>query len=165
MKSIQNNFNILFSLNSAFSPMPMEYRINTGTRKAIGMTGSIFIGLLIVGGVIVKMHLLGIIFFSGIFLLCVWEVLSSGVIVLSNKNITFITPFATYEMPWEEVKTIKVDSYATSIVFQGAKKRLAIPCPFNWSGIHKDAIDYLDQQAQLLNIHLDHNSSAIFNFS
>jgi hypothetical protein len=143
----------------------MEHHIKIGFQKAIGWMGCAFWGFMVAACVIAKIHWLAYVIFGGFFLLSLWLLLSSGEIVISSSHIKYITVASTHVMQWDEVTSVEVDPYSTSIIFHGSGKRLVIPGPSNWSRTNDSLISFLEQEALLRNIQIDQDNLAAFKSS
>lgn len=90
-------------------------------------------------------------------------VLASGPIFFSQERILFTPPFRRYEIDWDEVLRIEMNSSGGHVVFYGDGKQLACPGPESWSGKDKDkAYGFLEAQIDLRGIEVTLTSKAIW---
>lgn len=78
-------------------------------------------------------------FFLGFVALGCYIILSSGSMQMDPDSIKYYLPWRSYQIKWNEVRYIEIDSQGSSMVFVGENKRLAVNGPIAWSG--KDKID------------------------
>jgi len=59
--------------------------------------------------------------------------LNSGSMQVYSDSIRYYLPLRRYQIKWNEVRSIEIDSQGSSMVFVGENKRLAVNGPMFWT--------------------------------
>ena len=93
-------------------------------------------------------------------------VLNSGSMQIDSNSIKYFLPFRSFQIKWNEVKYIEIDSQGGSMVFVGENKRLATNGPKIWTGKDKnDAGKLMSAQIDRHGIELRQTEMAMFRLS
>jgi hypothetical protein len=104
--------------------------------------------------------------FLGFVALSSFLVLNSGSMQVDSDSIKYYLPFRRFQIKWNEVKYIEIDSQAGNMVFVGENKRLATNGPKLWTGKDKnDAGKLMSAQIDRYGIELRQTEMAMFRLS
>jgi hypothetical protein len=96
----------------------------------------------------------------------VYLLLSCGTLEMDSKSILYRTPWARYQIRWEEVIRIELDKKGSSIVFWGENKRLVALGPYHWQGADRtDMFLLVAAQIDKLGIEMQQSEKAMFRLS
>jgi len=92
--------------------------------------------------------------------------LSSGSMQVYSDSIRYYLPLRRYQIKWNEVRSIEIDSQGSSMVFVGENKRLAVNGPMFWTGKDKrDAARLIAIQIDRYEIEVRTTEKAMFRLS
>jgi hypothetical protein len=77
--------------------------------------------------------------FLGFVALGSYLILSCGSMQVDSDSIRYYLPLRIYQIKWNEVQYIEIDSQGANMVFVGENKKLAVNGPMFWTG--KDKLD------------------------
>ena|SRR5215204_2717879 len=81
-------------------------------------------------------------------------------------SIRYDLPLRRYQIKWNEVRSIEIDSQGSSVVFVGKNKRLAVNGPIFWTGKEKcDAARLIAIQIDRYEIEVRATEKAMFRLS
>jgi hypothetical protein len=92
--------------------------------------------------------------------------LSSGSMQIYSDSLRYYLPLRRYQIEWDEVRSIEIDSQGSSMVFVGENKRLAVNGPMFWTGKDKrDAARLIAIQIDRYEIEVRTTEKAMFRLS
>jgi|GEM_PF-1311235 len=104
--------------------------------------------------------------FLGFVVLGSYLILNSGSMQVDSDSIRYYLPFRSYQIKWNEVRYIEVDSQVGSMVFVGENKQLAVNGPMAWTGKDKFEIgSFISAQQDKYNIEVRVTEKAPFRLS
>jgi len=96
----------------------------------------------------------------------VFTILTSGSMQVDSHSIRYYLPLRSYQIKWNEIRSMEIDRQGYNMVFVGDNKRLAIIGPGYWSRRNKlETLNLIGTQIDKYGIQILPTQKALFRLS